>query len=504
MKDQTKGRSLRRFNEVVAGLLTDTFGRPVKAVSIYTDAAPPADGRPLTAGSTSLDEGMPVEPVSYYSNGTLFTSDGRPVAAVVLFDALGAPIGGGGLTYDAAIEPVYIFYDAGYNPVSTYPIAFTLGWPPEALPTDQLRVIVRATPANTIVLDQTITPGAGPITVPGLSAITTGSHSIEAIRIVGTSYGDGSNVLNHGPDNVAPVLTAPTGVAVDHDTATIGVTTDTAEGTLYRLVNTSPTATLAAVKAGTSSAVTASGVQSFTVESLTPFTTYYAHFAHTDATLNDSAVASSASFTTSAAPAAAAKLVANAPAGNANQSQYVTVDSTRFDVIGEAGVGAPCLVRSTDAPPTDAHFEVTIIAAAADGGGFLYLGFCDAAEALGPAVYPNIGTAVPGVMLRPVVGEGGLGAAMSVYRNGAQVGTVELPTAVAVSHVFAFDRQGNDITIRCKQGSTITTLAAFTLTSQVPSNWTAFVGSGGTSGQLHTNFGAEAFAIAPLGTCSGW
>ena len=69
---------------------------------------------------------------------------------------------------------------------------------------------------------------------------------------------------------------------------------------MYRLASTSSTATVAAVKAGQSTAVTAIGAQSGGFSGLTPLTDYYAHFVHTDAAGNDSAVATSAIFTTGA------------------------------------------------------------------------------------------------------------------------------------------------------------------------------------------------------------
>lgn len=102
-------------------------------------------------------------------------------------------------------------------------------------------------------------------------------------------------------DTTAPVLTLPTGTATGTTTATGSVTTDTGEGALYHITTTSSTATVSAVKAGSSQAVTSAGSKSISVTGLSASTTYYHHFVHTDASANDSAVASSAGFTTSSA-----------------------------------------------------------------------------------------------------------------------------------------------------------------------------------------------------------
>lgn len=90
----------------------------------------------------------------------------------------------------------------------------------------------------------------------------------------------------------APTLTSPTGTAASSTSASIGVSTDTANGTLYRYVSTNATETAATVKAsGTSSAVSASGAQGpFTASGLTSGLTYYAHFVHTNASAVDSTV----------------------------------------------------------------------------------------------------------------------------------------------------------------------------------------------------------------------
>jgi hypothetical protein len=102
-------------------------------------------------------------------------------------------------------------------------------------------------------------------------------------------------------DTTPPSLTSPSATATGATTASGSVSTDEANGTLYYLASANATELVATVKAGSSQAVSASGVQNVTVTGLTASTSYYLHFVHRDAAGNDSAVATSAQFTTSAA-----------------------------------------------------------------------------------------------------------------------------------------------------------------------------------------------------------
>lgn len=111
----------------------------------------------------------------------------------------------------------------------------------------------------------------------------------------------------------APTLTDPTGVATGVTTATIGATTDTADGTIYGVVTTSSTPPSAAqVKSGLdhtgsfaewagSSAVGSTGAKTLNATGLSASTGYYGHLMHEDAAANQSNVVSSAQFTTNAA-----------------------------------------------------------------------------------------------------------------------------------------------------------------------------------------------------------
>lgn len=103
-----------------------------------------------------------------------------------------------------------------------------------------------------------------------------------------------------GGDTTAPTLTSPTATATGTTTASGTVSTNEANGTLYYLASTNASEDATTVKAASSQAVSATGSQSVSFTGLAASTTYYAHYVHRDAAGNDSAVASSASFTTSA------------------------------------------------------------------------------------------------------------------------------------------------------------------------------------------------------------
>lgn len=110
------------------------------------------------------------------------------------------------------------------------------------------------------------------------------------------------------PDTTAPTLTSPFGAAAGATTANLSVSSNEGNGTLYWYVSASATPPTAAnLKSGSGAvnagnkAVTGSGAQTASATGLTASTTYYTHFLHRDAAGNDSAIATSASFTTSAA-----------------------------------------------------------------------------------------------------------------------------------------------------------------------------------------------------------
>lgn len=108
-----------------------------------------------------------------------------------------------------------------------------------------------------------------------------------------------------GGDTTAPSLSSPTGTQTGQTTATIGVTTNEGNGTLYSYVSTSATPpSTANLKDGTgavfanSQTVESTGAKSASATGLTASTAYYVHWLHRDAAGNESTIATSSSFTT--------------------------------------------------------------------------------------------------------------------------------------------------------------------------------------------------------------
>lgn len=143
-------------------------------------------------------------------------------------------------------------------------------------------------------------------------------------------------------DTTAPTLSSPTGTQTGSTTASGAVTTNEANGTLYFLASTGSTATAAAVKAGSTQAISSTGSKAVTVSSLTAATLYYLHFLHRDAAGNDSAVATSASFTTAAADTTAPVLSSplGAQTGSTTASGGVTTNEANGTLYRYASTNA--------------------------------------------------------------------------------------------------------------------------------------------------------------------
>ncbi len=113
-------------------------------------------------------------------------------------------------------------------------------------------------------------------------------------------------------DAIAPTLTSPTGTQTGSSTATLGVTTNENDGTLYYVVATSAVApTKAQVKLGQDNssvagaysgnqAISTTGAKTASATGLASSTVYYTYFMHEDAAANQSSVSSASSFTTAA------------------------------------------------------------------------------------------------------------------------------------------------------------------------------------------------------------
>lgn len=163
--------------------------------------------------------------------------------------------------------------------------------------------------------DASPTVGANPFSATGLTASTEYWPHFFHDTGAGDSITGTSDTTDASPDVTAPVLSSPVGTATGATTATVGATTDEGNGTMYAVVTTSATAPSAAqIKAGqdhtgsaaawnsgSGQAISTVGAKTFNATGLTASTAYRAHLVHTDAAANDSNIATSAEFTTSAA-----------------------------------------------------------------------------------------------------------------------------------------------------------------------------------------------------------
>lgn len=171
---------------------------------------------------------------------------------------------------------------------------------------------------NSTDADVTAAGKVGVSAISNASAPTTTGYHIADVQATDLASGD----------TTAPVLSAASGTVTGTTTATLAVTTDEGNGTLYGVATTSATAPSAAqVRAGQDNSgvaaafaanqtVSATGSQSIAATGLTASTTYTVHFTQRDAAGNDSAVVSSATFTMNAGlVAGSASFVSSGPAG---------------------------------------------------------------------------------------------------------------------------------------------------------------------------------------------
>jgi len=155
----------------------------------------------------------------------------------------------------------------------------------------------------------------GSITFPGITTpLPTGVPTYCFAYIVRGAIDADTNTVFKTlvSDTTAPALSSPTGTATGPTTATLTVSTDEANGTLYAVASTS-TPGFAQIKLGQNSTgaassyafnqpVTTTGVQTKNATGLTPSTTYRMHYYQEDTALNGSNVATvAAPFTTDAA-----------------------------------------------------------------------------------------------------------------------------------------------------------------------------------------------------------
>lgn len=180
----------------------------------------------------------------------------------------------------------------------------------------------------------------------GATAVASGSHRngyqyrCAFTNATGTTYSAAATLtVNAAGDTTAPTLTSPVGTATSPTTATVGATTNEANGTMYGVVTTiATTPTVAQVKAGQNSngtsgswsgnqVISAVGAKTFSVSPLAASTAYSAFIVHADAAGNNSPV-SSVTFSTPAAGDATAPGSPGTPTASATTKTSYTISYT--------------------------------------------------------------------------------------------------------------------------------------------------------------------------------
>lgn len=184
-------------------------------------------------------------------------------------------------------------------------------------------------------------------------ALTSGVPGFAAERnAFGRSVGFSQLVLTgESGDSTAPVLTVPVANATAATTATVGATTDEANGTLYSVITTSSTQpSVAQIKAGqnhlgasatwsSNQAISSTGAKTFSVTGLTAGTMYYTYTVHADAAGNNSNVVASG-FAAYDVSAASVTPATQSVALNATGSFVYTLNVTPVSVTPVANVVA--------------------------------------------------------------------------------------------------------------------------------------------------------------------
>ena len=178
-------------------------------------------------------------------------------------------------------------------------------------PAEYLELLVTSDLAQTatVINPSPVVIGTGDIVFTGLSGLSTGPYYLWIRRwnAALSAHGNWPALPVKWGDVTAPTLSSPTGTQTGGTTATVAVTSNEAEGTIYWTVLPSASATpiatdfLAGSTGGVASGSTASplaGSNSFSATGLADGTGYKAHFFHRDLAGNNSAVSSSTTFTT--------------------------------------------------------------------------------------------------------------------------------------------------------------------------------------------------------------
>lgn len=278
-------------------------------------------------------------------------------AASTLDAALGTPTVGVEITFDARdilVSPtgqnlIFLTDFGGFGVVDAD--GFTVRWTPTATDAliDPTTFTLRAYDEDSQFGSATSTP-----------------FTISTVNLP-PAGGDITATYEVPEDVTAPVLTSPVGTKTGPDTATVGATTDEANGTITYgvFLDAATTPDAAQLLAGTdgddaplvlnpSVAVTATGAQTRNVTGLTAATAYRSAAVHVDVAGRISNVVSSAAFTTDAGAA---------------PSQFGTGDWS----IADAGTNQDAEITIT-ALPGDGGSAITDLQYQIDGGSWVSLG----------------------------------------------------------------------------------------------------------------------------------
>jgi hypothetical protein len=238
---------------------------------------------------------------------------------------------------------------------------------------------------GTLIVNHLVTAGEEGSGIVSLDfPLSAGSNSLTVTHKRGASSSSPSSAFVVVIDTTAPTLSSPTGVKTGITTATLGVTTNDATGTLYGVLTLNSTLpTAAQIKAGQNAAGSAAAyafnqaVSTTTptknATGLTGSTTYYAYYMQEDVAGNQSTVPTGVSFTTDAAAVTLAWDPAKKNAG-------ITLSNGNLTATTPANaVYASILASGAGKTTGKYYFEVTITAMNPDGQG---IGFGNASADL--------------------------------------------------------------------------------------------------------------------------
>jgi hypothetical protein len=210
-------------------------------------------------------------------------------------------------------------------------------------------------------------------------------------------------------DVTAPNLSAGSGTQTGSGTATLSVTTDENNGTLYAVVsatNTAPSvgqiqlgqnSSGAAAPYASNQAITSTGAKSFGATGLSPSTTYYPFFQQKDASNNNSTVVGGGSFTTAASGTKGVRVTLYN--GVAAQASMTGLTAVWWDVTTPVSFLTTLPKYSTSSATTDSTGRLQLNLAASTalgigGQGFLLVFKLDGGDAEDSLEFGGIATIV--------------------------------------------------------------------------------------------------------------